>query len=67
MSREMAMRKIPAATYLSVEELLEQANKCAEEAEALPPGLARQSVLKNVAQLRSYAQMKSLLAAPMAK
>jgi hypothetical protein len=63
----MIMRKIPIATYLTADELLEQANKCAEEANALPPGLARQSILKNAAQLRSYAQMKSLLAAPMAK
>jgi hypothetical protein len=58
------MHKIPIVHYPSPEELLEQADKRTAEAASLPPGAAQQSALKHAAQLRSYAQMKMLLAAP---
>jgi hypothetical protein len=63
-ARETTMHKIPTVHYPSAEELLEEADKRAAEAARLPPGLARQAALKHAAQLRSYAQMKMLLAAP---
>ena len=48
-------------TFLSADQLEQQAAKRFREAEQLPPGEARQHALKNAAQLRIYADMKRLL------
>jgi hypothetical protein len=56
------MRKIPAVTYLTPEELDEISLAREAEAVRLPTGEARQSILKEVAQLRAYADAKRLLA-----
>jgi hypothetical protein len=48
--------------FLSADHLEEQADARIREAEMLPVGEARQNALKNAAQLRSYADMKRLLA-----
>jgi hypothetical protein len=57
------MKKIPQATYETV--ALLQARISAREADAasLPAGEARQSILKEVAQLRAYADIKRWLSA----
>lgn len=57
------MKKIPKANYQTAEEL--DARIKAREADAanLPSGEARQSILKEVAQLRAYADVKRWLAA----
>jgi hypothetical protein len=57
------MKKIPKANYQTAEEL--DARIRAREADAanLPSGEARQSILKEVAQLRAYADVKRWLAA----
>ena len=56
------MRKIPAVTYLTPEELDEICRAREAEAACLPTGEERQSILKEVAQLRAYADAKRLLA-----
>jgi hypothetical protein len=52
------MRKIPRAIYLSADELDEVIAERAAEAAMLSPGTAKQSILKEVAQLRMYAAAK---------
>jgi hypothetical protein len=57
------MKKIPKATYQTVSELDAQIRAREEDAASLPSGEARQSILKEVAQLRAYADVKRWLAA----
>ena len=52
------MRKIPGVIYLTADELDEIIDDRAAEAASLPPGLGRQTILKEVAQLRVYAAAK---------
>lgn len=56
------MRPKEKTLFLSADHLEEQANARIREAEQLPNGEARQNALRNAAQLRSYADMKRLLA-----
>jgi hypothetical protein len=49
------------ATFLSANQIDEQAAARIIEAEHLPPGEARDSALRNAAHLRAYASMKRLL------
>jgi hypothetical protein len=58
-----AMKKIPKATYQTAEELDARIKARQADAESLPSGEARQSVLKEIAQLRAYADVKRWLAA----
>lgn len=53
--------------FLTADHLEAQADARAVEAEQLPEGEARQSALRNEAQLRVYASMKRALAPQMAK
>ncbi len=48
-------------TFLSASQIEEQAAARTGEAQHLPPGEARESALRNAAQLRAYASMKRLL------
>jgi hypothetical protein len=57
------MKKIPKATYQTTEELDAHIRARQADAENLPSGEARQSVLKEIAQLRAYADVKRWLAA----
>jgi hypothetical protein len=56
------MRDKKKTTFLSADHLEEQAAARAREAAQMPPGEAQQHALKNAAQLRTYAEMKRLLA-----
>jgi hypothetical protein len=56
------MKKIPKASYRSVEELERYISERRAEAMQMPNGAARQSVLKEVSKLRVYADFKRLLA-----
>jgi hypothetical protein len=60
--RSIHMRSKEKILFLSADHLQEQADARIREAEQLPDGEARQNALKNAAQLRSYANMKRLLA-----
>lgn len=55
------MKKIPKASYRSVEELDRYIAQRRAEAMRMPLGAARQSVLKEVTKLRVYAGFKRLL------
>jgi hypothetical protein len=56
------MKKIPKANYQTAEELDARIKAREAEAASLPSGEARQSILKEVAQLRAYADVKRWLA-----
>jgi hypothetical protein len=56
------MKPLRRTTYPTVEELEAIIKEREAEAAMLPPGMSRQSVLRDVARLRSYAEMKRLLA-----
>jgi len=56
------LRSKEKTIFLSADHLQEQADARVREAEQLPDGEARQNALKNAAHLRSYADMKRLLA-----
>ena len=62
------MKKIPKATYQTAEELDARIKAREADAAGLPSGEARQSILKEIAQLRAYADVKRWLgASPNAK
>jgi hypothetical protein len=56
------MKKIPKATYQSAEALDARIKAREADAASLPSGEARQSILREVAQLRAYADVKRWLA-----
>ena len=58
------MKKIPKATYQTADELELRIKEREADAALLPPGANRQSVLKEIAQLRMYANVKRWAAAP---
>jgi hypothetical protein len=58
------MKRIPKAIYLTPSELEERINERENEAAKLPPGEPRQSVLKEIAQLRMYAEAKRWIESP---
>jgi hypothetical protein len=58
------MRKISQAIYLSAEEIEQLAKDREAEADAVPDGDQRQTILKEVARLRMYADAKRWIASP---
>lgn len=52
------MRKIKPAVYQTVAELDQRIAEREAEALLLAPGAAKQSILREIAQLRAYADMK---------
>jgi hypothetical protein len=63
----MAARHNKKVVFLTANELEEQADRRAREAEQLPEGEARQHAIRNAAQLKVYATMKRVLAPQTAK
>jgi hypothetical protein len=58
------MRKIPQPIYLSayeIEQLIKERKAAADE---LPEGMERQTILKEIAQLRMYAEAKRWIESP---
>lgn len=60
----MPMRKIPKAIYLSAEEIEEVLKERLADSDTLPDGPERQELLKEIAQLRMYAEAKRWIASP---
>ena len=60
----MPMRKIPQAIYLSADEVEQLVREREAEADALPDGDERQTILKEIAQLRMYADAKRWIESP---
>jgi hypothetical protein len=58
------MKAIKPTTYQTVEEVDATVRLREAEADLLPPGTARQSVLIEVAQLRAYADIKRWIDQP---
>lgn len=58
------MRKIPIATYQTPEEVYARIDELQAQADATQPGMARQSILVDIAKLRAYADMKRWAAMP---
>ena len=52
------MRKVPKTIYPTAEEIEEDLRERVAEADRLPDGPERQAILKEIAQLRMYAQSK---------
>ena len=55
------MKAIPKATYQTPEQLADRIKDRELDAERLPPGAARQSILIEIAKLRAYADVKRWL------
>jgi hypothetical protein len=60
----MPMRKIPQAIYLNADEIEQLVKEREAEADALPDGDERQTILKEVARLRMYADAKRWIESP---
>jgi hypothetical protein len=60
----MPMRKIPKAIYLTAEEIDAVVRERLADADALEDGPERQALLKEIAQLRMYAEAKRWIASP---
>jgi hypothetical protein len=58
------MKKIKRVIYLTPDEIDQVIVERETEALEMVPGMGKQSALKEIHQLRSYATMKRLLAAP---
>ena len=58
------MRKIPKAVYLTAAELEAVLNERLADADELPDGPERQALLKEIAQLRMYAEAKRWTESP---
>jgi hypothetical protein len=58
------MKRIPKAIYQTPSELDERITEREHEAALLPPGEPRQSILKEIAQLRMYAEAKRWIESP---
>jgi hypothetical protein len=56
------MKKIPRATYKSPEEIEEEIERRQIALDLLPDGEVKSKVRAEIAQLRSYAEMKRLFA-----
>jgi hypothetical protein len=52
------MRKLKRLVYQTVEEIEDRIRLRERDAERMPPGEGRQSILREIAQLRSYALVK---------
>ena len=60
----MPMRKIPQAIYLNADEIEQMVREREPYADALPDGPERQAILKEIAQLRMYANAKRWIKLP---
>jgi hypothetical protein len=60
----MPMRKIPQAIYLNADEIEQLVKEREADADALPDGAERQAILKEIAQLRMYADAKRWIESP---
>ena len=60
----MPMRKIPKTIYLTATELEEVLKERLAEVDELPDGPERQAILKEIAQLRMYAEAKRWIESP---
>jgi hypothetical protein len=60
----MPMRKIPPAVYLTADEIERQIKELQADASALEDGPERQTILKEIAQLRMYADAKRWIESP---
>jgi hypothetical protein len=58
------MRKIPQAIYLSADEIEQLVREREDDADALPDGPERQAILKEIEQLRMYADAKRWIESP---
>jgi hypothetical protein len=58
------MRKIPKAIYLSADEIERQIRDLQVDADALSDGPERQEILKQIAQMRLYADAKRWIDSP---
>jgi hypothetical protein len=58
------MRKLRQAIYLSPDEIEHQIRDLQADADALPDGSERQHILKQIAQLRIYADAKRWIESP---
>jgi hypothetical protein len=58
------MRKIPKAIYLTADEIERQIKDLQADAAALEDGPERQTILKEIAQLRMYADAKRWIESP---
>jgi hypothetical protein len=58
------MKKVPKVVYDTPALLAERIRRREADAAELPPGIARRSVLVEIAQLRVYADMKRWIEAP---
>jgi hypothetical protein len=58
------MRRNPQAIYLSADEIEQLVKEREADAHALPDGAERQTILKEVAQLRMYADAKRWIDSP---
>ena len=58
------MRKIPKAIYLTPDEIEQQIKDLQADADAVPDGPQRQEILKEIAQLRMYADAKRWIGSP---
>jgi hypothetical protein len=64
MARDTSLRKIKPAVYQTVADLDRRIAEREAEALQLVPGAAKQSILREIAQLRAYADMKRWVARP---
>src|SRR5262249_33179661 len=62
--RSTPMRKVPKAVYQTADEIDARIKNRQADAERLPQGEQRQSILKEVAQLRVYAEAKRWTESP---
>ena len=60
----MPMRKMPQAIYLSADEIEQLVREREADADDLPDGPERQAILKEIAQLRMYAEAKRWIESP---
>jgi hypothetical protein len=60
----MPMRRIPQPIYLSADEIERLVREREADADALPDGPERQAILKEIAQLRMYAEAKRWIESP---
>lgn len=63
----LPMRKTPQAIYLSACEIEQLIKKRKADADELPDGTDRQAILKEIAQLRMYAEAKRWIESPRLK
>ena len=61
------MKRVPKVTYQTVAELELRIKAREADAASLPAGEPRQSVLKEIARLRTYASVKQWLSEPLPK